>query len=123
MSHAVPTVPRNMSLEEYGQEVARTGRRCHLVTTDDRLVGMINVHTLNSVPRNERGNMSVQGVMIPRDKILWARPEEPLLGLLERLGSADVHQMPAVSDTENECAHILGLVTRASIFRRSQAHI
>ena len=28
MSHEVPTVPRNMSLEEYGQEVARTGRRC-----------------------------------------------------------------------------------------------
>src|SRR5467141_3681810 len=77
MSKEVPTVPRNMSLEEYGQEVARTGRRCHLVTTDDRLVGMINVHALNSVPRDEWAHMSVQGVMIPRDKILWARPEEP----------------------------------------------
>jgi len=28
--------------------------------------------------------MSVQGAMIPREKILWARPEESLLGLLER---------------------------------------
>jgi Zn-dependent protease/predicted transcriptional regulator len=121
MSQEVPTVPRNMSLEEYGQEVARTGRRCHLVTTDDRLVGMINVHTLNSVPRNEWGSMSVQGVMIPRDKILWARPEEPLLGLLERLVSADVNQMPVVSDTQNDGAHIIGMITRDSILRVMQA--
>jgi Zn-dependent protease/predicted transcriptional regulator len=121
MSHEVPTVPRNMSLEEYGQEVARTGRRCHLVTTDDRLVGMVNVHALNSVSRNDWGNMSVQGVMIPREKILWARPEESLLGLLERLVAADVNQMPVVSDTENDGAHIIGMITRDSILRVMQA--
>ncbi len=121
MSHEVPTVPRNMSLEEYGQEVARTGRRCHLVTTEDRLVGMINVQALNSVPRDEWGHMSVQGVMIPREKVLWARPEEPLLGLLERLVSADVNQMPVVSDTENDGAHIIGMITRDSILRVMQA--
>jgi Zn-dependent protease/predicted transcriptional regulator len=121
MSHEVPTVPRNMSLEEYGQEVARTGRRCHLVTTEDRLVGMINVHALNSVARDEWGHMSVQGVMIPREKVLWAKPEEPLLGLLERLVSADVNQMPVVSDTENDGAHIIGMITRDSILRVMQA--
>jgi len=121
MSHEVPTVPRNMSLEEYGQEVTRTGRRCHLVTTDDRLVGMMNVTTLNSVPRNEWGNMSVQGAMLPREKILWARPEESLLGLLERLVAADVNQMPVVSDTENDGAHIIGMITRDSILRVMQA--
>jgi len=121
MSHEVPTVPRNMSLEEYGQEVSRTGRRCHLVTTDDRLVGMINVHALNSVPRHEWGNMSVQGAMIPREKILWARPEESLLALLERLVAADVNQMPVVSDTENDGAHIIGMITRDSILRVMQA--
>jgi Zn-dependent protease/predicted transcriptional regulator len=121
MSHEVPTVARNISLEEYGQEVARTGRRCHLVTTDDRLMGMMNVNALNSVPRNDWGNMSVQAVMIPRDKILWARPEEPLLGLLERLVSADVNQMPVVTDTENDGAHIVGMITRDSILRVMQA--
>jgi Zn-dependent protease/predicted transcriptional regulator len=121
MSHEVPTVPRDISLEEYGKEVARTGRRCHLVTTDDRLVGMMNVNTLNAVPRNEWGNMSVQGAMIPREKILWARPDEPLLGLLERLLSADVNQMPVVSDTDNDGAHIIGMITRDSILRVMQA--
>lgn len=116
MSHEVPTIPRDISLDEYGAEVLRTGRRCHLVLTDDRLVGMINVHGLNSVPRSEWQNMSVQAVMIPRDKILWASPEEPLLPLLERLLASDVNQMPVVSGLENG-AHIIGMVTRDSILR------
>jgi len=121
MSNEVPTMPRDISLEEYGQEVARTGRRCHLITTGDRLVGMMNVHTLNSVRREDWPNMSVQAVMIPREKILWAAPEEPLLSLLERLLNADVNQMPVVSGSDGDGAHIIGMVTRDSILRVMQA--
>ncbi len=117
MSHEVPTVARDISLEEYGAEVLRTGRRCHLVLTDDRLVGMMNVHTLNSVPRDEWPHMSVQAVMIPREKILWASPDEPLLGLLERLLASDVNQMPVVGSSANSGAHIIGMITRDSILR------
>jgi Zn-dependent protease/predicted transcriptional regulator len=125
MSHEVPTIARDISLEDYGQEALRTGRRCHLVTTDDRLVGMMNVHLLNSVPRDEWANTSVQAVMIPRDKILWATPEEPLLALLERLLAADVNQMPVVDGGENGGAHIIGMVTRDSILRvmRTRAEV
>lgn len=128
MSQEVPMVPRDISLEDYSQEVLRTGRRCHLVVTDDRLVGMMNVHTLNTVPRDEWANMSVQAVMIPRDKILWAKPEEPLLGLLERLLAADINQMPVVSGGENgdnSGAHIIGMITRDSILRvmRTRAEV
>jgi Zn-dependent protease len=117
MSQEVPTIGRAMSLEEYGAEVLRTGRRCHLVITDERLVGMMNVHTLNSVPRDEWAHNSVQAVMIPRERILWATPDEPLLGLLERLLSADINQMPIVSGSDNGAAQIIGMVSRDSILR------
>jgi Zn-dependent protease/predicted transcriptional regulator len=117
MSSEVPTVPRDISLEDYSQEVLRTGRRCHLVVTDDRLVGMMNVHTLNSAPREEWAHTSVQAVMIPREKILWASPDESLLGLLERLLAADVNQMPVVSGAQSDGAQIIGMITRDSILR------
>jgi len=120
MSQEVPTVGRAISLEEYGAEVLRTGRRCHLVITEDRLVGMMNVHTLNAVPRDEWDLTSVQAVMIPRERILWATPDEPLLGLLERLLTADVNQMPIVSGSDDGAAHIIGMVTRDSILRVMQ---
>ena len=120
MSKEVPTVPGHITVEEYGTEVLRTGRRCHLVVSDDRLVGMMNVHTLNAIPREEWAHSSVQAAMIPRQKILWTSPDEPLLGLLERLLSADVNQMPVVSGARDDAPQIVGIVTRDSILRVMQ---
>jgi Zn-dependent protease/predicted transcriptional regulator len=117
MSHEVPTIPANMSLEEYSNEVLRTGRRMHIVTMDERLVGLMNVAALNKVTRDEWNMNSVQAVMVPRDKIIWASPEEPLQRLLERLLAADVNQMPVVSHGEDGSAHIVGIVTRDAILR------
>ncbi len=120
MSKEVPTAPGHITLEEYSAEVLRTGRRCHLVVSDDRLVGMMNVHTLNSVPRDEWAHNSVQAAMIPREKILWTSPEEPLLRLLERLLSSDLNQMPVVSGAIDGAPQIVGIVTRDSILRVMQ---
>ena len=117
MSHEVPTVPGNMSLEEYSNEVLRTGRRIHVVTMDDRLVGLMNVAALNKVPRDEWSMNSLQAVMVPRDKILWASPTEPLQRLLERLLAADVNQMPVVQHSDDGAAHIIGMITRDAILR------
>jgi Zn-dependent protease/predicted transcriptional regulator len=117
MSNEVPTIPGNMSLEEYSREVLRTGRRVHIVTSDDRLVGLMNVTALNSIPRDEWNMNSVQATMVPRDKILWASPEEPLQRLLERLMSSDVNQMPVVHHGEDGSANIVGMVTRDAILR------
>jgi Zn-dependent protease/predicted transcriptional regulator len=121
MSHEVPTVDGHITLEEYGAEVLRTGRRCHLVLGNDRLVGMMNVHMLNDVPRQDWTHNSVQAAMIPREKILWASPEEPLLRLLERLLNADINQMPVVSDSGDGATKIVGMITRDSILRVVQA--
>ncbi len=120
MSKEVPTVPGHITLEEYGAEVLRTGRRCHLVVNEDRFSGMMNVHTLNSIPRHEWAHNSVQAAMIPREKILWTSPDEPLLRLLERLLSADVNQMPVVSGIAGGAPQIVGIVTRDSILRVMQ---
>ncbi len=120
MSHEVPTVEGQITLEEYGSEVLRTGRRCHLVLMGDRLVGMMNVHMLNSAPRAEWAHNSVQSAMIPRDKILWTTPDESLLKLLERLLGADINQMPVVSGAGDGAPQIVGMVTRDSILRVMQ---
>ena len=117
MSHEVPTIPGNMSLPEYSSEVLRTGRRIHIVTMDDRLVGLMNVAALNTVPRDEWDMNSVQAVMVPREKILWASPQEPLQRVLERLMAADVNQMPVVSQSDDGAAHIIGMITREGILR------
>jgi Zn-dependent protease/predicted transcriptional regulator len=120
MNNEVPTINRNTTLEEYSAEVLRTGRRSHLVVTEDRLVGMMNVQALNAVPRDEWADNSIQAVMIPRERISWAAPEEPLLRLLERLLAADINQMPVVTVEGEDGAHVVGMVTRDSILRVMQ---
>jgi Zn-dependent protease/predicted transcriptional regulator len=125
MSHEIPTVGRETPLDEYGQQVLRTGRRCHLVLSDGRLLGLMNVHALNSVPREQWSSTSVQAAMIPRDKILSAGPEQPLLPLLERMIAADVNQVPVMTGLVDDAsgAQVVGMVTRDSILRVIQTHI
>lgn len=121
MSQEVPIISGSISLEDYGAEVLRTGRRYHLVVTDDRLVGLMNVQALHAVPREEWEHNSVQSVMLPRERILWASQDEPLQRLLERLFAADINQMPVVSGSQADGAHVVGMVSRDAILRVIQA--
>jgi len=121
MSLDLPTVPRDISLEEYGHAVLRTGRRCHLVAGNGRLAGMMTVHALNRIPREEWSHTSVQAAMLPLDKVRWAAPEEPVLTLLDRMQSEDINQMPVLQSEPDP--HVVGIVSRDSILRVIQARM
>jgi Zn-dependent protease/CBS domain-containing protein len=116
MTSDMPTIGRDLSLEEYANEAARTGRRAHLVVSDGRLVGLMRIETLQAVPREEWPNTSVQAVMIPREKLPWTAPDDPVLSVLERMRSANVDQLAVITGD-----NVVGLVTRDSIIRVLQA--
>jgi len=101
-------------LKNNGAEVLRTGRRCISFLHGERLVGMMNVHMLNSVPRGRVGSDSVQSAMIPREAYPSGLPGGTSLRLLERLLAADINQMPVVSGAENGGSHVVGMITRDS---------
>ncbi len=117
MTQELPTVARDLSLEDYVHEVLRTGRRCHLVLGAGELVGLISLHAVNRFPREEWPMTSVQAAMLPRDKIRWARPEESVLAVLERMQNDDINQMPVVVNGQ-----VVGLISRDSILRVIQTH-
>jgi Zn-dependent protease/predicted transcriptional regulator len=112
MSAELPAVGRDLSLEEYGQEVARTGRRAHLVVADGQLVGLMTLDALRAVPREEWPMTSVQAAMLSRERLHWTAPEEPVNALLDRMRNGDVDQMAVVTE-----GNVVGLVTRDSIQR------
>jgi CBS domain-containing protein len=112
MTAEMSTVGRDMSVEEYAQEAARTGRRAHLVVTDGQLVGMMTLEALQTVPRDEWASTSVQAVMLGRDRLQWAPPEEPAMELLERMRRAEVNQMAVING-----GNVVGMVTRDSVQR------
>jgi hypothetical protein len=80
MTSELPSVARDITLEEYGQEVVAHGApNAHLVVSDGQLVGLMTNATLQAVPRDEWHTTSVQAVMLSRDGLQWATPEEPAL--------------------------------------------
>jgi Zn-dependent protease/predicted transcriptional regulator len=112
MTAEMPSVGRDLSLQEYAQEVARTGRRSHLVVSDGQLVGLMHVEALKKVPREEWTMTSVQAAMLTRDKLPSTVPEESVLDLLDRMRANDVDQIAVVNN-----GSIVGLVTRDAIAR------
>jgi Zn-dependent protease/predicted transcriptional regulator len=116
MTSEMPTVGRDLSLDEYAQEASRTGRRAHLVVSDGRLVGLMRIEALQSFPREEWPATSVQAAMISRERLPWTAPEEPVLSVLERMRSANVDQLAVITGDS-----VVGVVTRDSILRVIQA--
>jgi Zn-dependent protease/predicted transcriptional regulator len=118
MTREIPTVPRDISLEEYMQEVLRTGRRCHIVTGAGRPVGLVTLHAVRSVPREEWQTTSIQAVMLPLARIHSASPDEPALAVLERMQNEDINQMPVISDGQ-----IVGMIARDTILHALQTRL
>jgi Zn-dependent protease len=110
MTPEVHTVGREISLEDYAREMVRTGRRAHLVVAGDQLVGLVTAEALNSVPQQDWDVTSVQAVMLPKDKLHWAAPDEPALSLLDRMRTVGMQQMPVIAG-----GNVVGVVTRDSI--------
>ena len=112
MTPELHTVGREISLEDYAREMVRTGRRAHLVVAGDQLVGLVTAEALNAVPQHDWDVTSVQAVMLPKDKLHWAAPEEPALSLLDRMRTIGTQQMPVIAG-----GNVIGIVTRDSILR------
>lgn len=118
MSPDVPTVARDISLEDYVHEVLRTGRRCHVVTGNGMAVGLVTLHRVQHFPRDEWANTSIQAAMVPQNGIHWVSPSEPVMGVLERMQTEDVNQMPVLQQ-----GHIIGMISRDSILRVVQTRM
>jgi Zn-dependent protease/predicted transcriptional regulator len=112
MTPELPTIGREISLEDYAREMMRTGRRAHLVVAHDQLVGLMTAEALHSVPNQDWDVTSVQAVMLPKDRLHWAAPEEPALSLLDRMRTIGMQQMPVITG-----GNVVGIVTRDSILR------
>jgi Zn-dependent protease/predicted transcriptional regulator len=118
MTQDVPTVERNISVDDYVHEVLRTGRRCHVVTGAGRPVGLVTLASARALPREEWANTSIQAVMMPFDRAHCATPDEPALGVLQRMQTEDINQMPVVAD-----GAIVGMIARDTILHVLQTRL
>lgn len=84
-----------------------SGRRCFPVEEGGRVQGLVTVHRIRSVPREQWPYTRVDKVMIPRGELKTVRPDDALSDVLERMTGEDVNQLVVVEGDD-----LLGLIAR-----------
>ncbi len=113
MSADVPTVPAEISLSDFFDDyLIRTGRRCFIVMSSGRLVGLMTTHELKAVPRELWTTVIVGQMMKPFETMRWVEPNAELRQVLEVMENDDLNQVPVVSEGRLE-----GLIRRENVLR------
>jgi len=84
-----------------------SGKRCFPVREAGHAIGLLTIHHLRDVPREEWPTTRVSEVMIPWDQLKTADPDEALEAAMTRMGAEDVNQLVVVQDGE-----LVGMVAR-----------
>ncbi|MEX1995136.1 MAG: site-2 protease family protein [Steroidobacteraceae bacterium] len=85
----------------------RTGARCAMVMDDDRIRGLVTVHEIKRVPREEWSRTPLQSVMLGEDRLTCVLPDASVENVLETMSEKNINQMPVVQD-----GRLLGVVGR-----------
>jgi Zn-dependent protease/CBS domain-containing protein len=110
------TFPTVQSGETIAQVITETflaqNTRFAAVEQNGRFVGLVTLADLMRVPREQWGTVRAEPTMIPRGRLVTARPDESVLTVLHRMQENDHNQLPVIADD-----HMVGLLTRNDILR------
>jgi Zn-dependent protease/CBS domain-containing protein len=113
-----PHVLKQLSLDVFVEGVAiPSGKRCFVVMDGDKFLGLLTLRRLAEIPRSKWGSTRVADVMVMPDKLITAQLDDDLSEVLERMGRADINQLPVLADGK-----LLGIVTRANLIAFLRAH-
>ncbi|GBD87501.1 putative zinc metalloprotease Rip3 [bacterium BMS3Abin03] len=112
MSTSYGIVPWDLTIRELmDNEILSHGRRFFIVRKEDNtLGGMLTLHSLKDVPRQDWETTKVSKIMIPFDRIKKVNSDYPLLKALTEMDTNGVNQLPVFENDE-----LIGILSRESI--------
>lgn len=81
-----------------------------LVADDGRLEGMITLHNIRALPREQRAVSRLKEIMVP--VLLAAHPEQDVLSIVEQMDESDTNQVPVVSE-----GRVVGIIARDNLVK------
>jgi Zn-dependent protease/predicted transcriptional regulator len=97
-----------MTVEQLVNEnILASGRRCFPVVENGKVIGMVTIHNVRTIHRDEWRTKTVKDAMTPFDKLKWVRPDQDLSTVLEILTESDINQVPVVEDNI-----VVGIIAR-----------
>jgi len=92
------------------ESILTSGRRCFPVVSDSQILGMMTLHNVKAIHREQWGTETVKEAMTPFEKLRWVRPDEELSSVIRILTEDDINQVPVVQDNQ-----VVGMVSRENL--------
>jgi len=106
-----PVVPPQVTIQQLvNDQILTSGRRCFPVVQNDRVLGLITIHDIKGVPREQWATKTVGEVMTPFANLKSVRPDEDLATVLKILTEQNINQLPVVKD-----GNIVGMIARDNL--------
>ncbi len=113
MTADYPVAPSDITVSQLVQHhVFPSGRRFFMVADEGRLQGMLTLHNIKSVPRQDWDVTLVRQIMIPVDKLKIAYLNQDALSIMEQMDESAINQIPVVSE-----GRVVGFVARDDMIR------
>jgi Zn-dependent protease len=101
-------VPGSLSVAELVEHhLLRSGARCAIITDGERFRGLLTLHEIKQVPKEEWESTSLQAVMVPAEAAVTVAPSTPVNQVLAVMIEGNFGQVPVV-----EAGKFLGVVRR-----------
>jgi Zn-dependent protease/predicted transcriptional regulator len=100
------------------RHMLKTGIRCSMVMDGDRFRGLVTLHEIKMVPKEEWGLTPLQNIMVPEEKLSEVTPDTPIDAVLQRMNEENISQMPVVKD-----GRLLGVIGRDRLLAIVQTHL
>ena len=108
MTRDCPVVaPGMMVMRLVNEQILTSGRRCFPVVQDARILGLVTMHDIKAIPRDQWSIKAVGEVMTPFSNLKSVGPDEDLTTALKLLTEQNINQLPVV-----EGGNIVGMIAR-----------
>ena len=111
MTEQCLTVPSGLAVDRLVEEhVLAGGQRCFFVADNGSMEGLITLHNIRGLPREQRSGLTTGQVMTRIDGVLRVHPEDDVWSVLQQMDENDVNQVPVMDN-----GRFLGLITRENL--------
>jgi len=109
-SHCV-AIPAELTLQQLVDEhILSGGQRCFLVNRGSDTVGLMTLHRIGIVPREEWQTTSAAQAMLPLDKLMRIKSDEELGVALQQMDRDGVNQLPVMTNNQ-----VVGMLSREDV--------
>jgi len=104
-------LPKGLAVKDLVDNyILPTTRRCFPVVDEDRVLGIITLHNVKEIPREQWASVKVEDAMTPLEEMKTVRSDDDLFTVMRQMTEEGVNQMPVVEDGQ-----LIGMIARDNL--------